>query len=92
MTPDKFNTVIKEIKYADYNEIQQIVEIIRIRKETLASEKINTYKIGDMVEFEHKNKTIKGTISKVKIKRISVKTENGSWDVPALVLQRSATF
>ena len=35
MTPDKFNTVINEIKYADYNEIQQIVEIIRIKKETL---------------------------------------------------------
>ena len=92
MTPDKFNTVINEVKYADYNEIQQIVEIIKIRKETLAKEKINTYKIGDMVEFEHNNKTIKGTISKVKIKRISVQTDNGRWDVPALVLQRSTTF
>ena len=92
MTPDKFNTVINEVKYADYNEIQQIVEIIKIRKETLAKEKINTYKIGDMVEFEHNNKTIKGTISKVKIKRISVQTDNGRWDVPALVLQRSQAF
>ena len=92
MTPDKFNTVINEVKYADYNEIQQIVEIIKIRKETLAKEKINTYKIGDIVEFEQNNKTIKGTISKVKIKRISVQTDNGRWDVPALVLQRSATF
>jgi hypothetical protein len=92
MTPDKFNTVINEIKYADYNEIQQIVEIIRIRKETLASEKINTYEIGDMVEFEHKNKTIKGKISKVKIKRISVKTDKGTWDVPALLLKRTQVF
>ena len=92
MTPDKFNTVINEVKYADYNEIQQIVEIIKIRKETLARERINTYKIGDMVEFEHNKQTIKGTISKVKIKRISVKTDKGNWDVPALVLQRTATF
>ena len=92
MTPDKFNTVINEIKYADYDEIQQIVNIIKIRKEYLANEIINTYKNGDLVEFEHSGDIIKGTISKVKIKRISVKTDKGTWDVPALLLRRSQAF
>ena len=92
MTPDKFNTVINEIKYADYDEIQQIVNIIKIRKEYLANEIINTYKNGDFVEFDHSGDIIKGTISKVKIKRISVKTEKGTWDVPALLLRRSQAF
>ena len=64
MTPDKFNTVINEIKYADYDEIQQIVNIIKIRKEYLANEIINTYKNGDLVEFNHSGNVIKGTISK----------------------------
>ena len=68
MTNDKFSDVINAVKYADYDEIQQIVNIIKIRKETLAKEKINTYKIGDMVEFNHSGRTIKGTIAKVKIK------------------------
>jgi len=92
MTPDKFNTVINEIKYADYDEIQQIVNIIKIRKEYLANEIINTYKNGDLVEFDHSGDIIKGTISKVKIKRISVKTDKGTWDVPALLLRRSQAF
>ena len=92
MTNDKFSDVINAVKYADYDEIQQIVKIIKIRKETLAKEKVSTYTIGDLVEFDHNGRTIKGTIAKVKIKRISVKTDEGRWDVPALVLQPQAPF
>ena len=87
MTQDNLAIVLENVRYADYNEIKQIVDIIKIRKETLAKEIINSYNIGDAVQFEHNGRKIKGTIAKVKIKRISVKTDEGRWDVPALVLQ-----
>ena len=92
MTQDKLAITLENIRYADYNEIKQISRVMKIRKETLAKEVINTYTVGDFVQFNHKGRNIKGTIAKVKIKRITVKTDEGRWDVPALVLQPQAPF
>ena len=92
MTQDNLAITLENIRYADYNEIKQISRVMKIRKETLAKEVINTYTIGDLVEFDHNGRTIKGTIAKVKIKRITVKTDEGRWDVPALVLQPTPAF
>ena len=92
MTQDNLAITLENIRYADYNEIKQISRVMKIRKETLAKEVINTYTIGDLVEFDHNGRTIKGTIAKVKIKRITVKTDEGRWDVPALVLQPAQAF
>ena len=92
MTQDNLSITIDNIINADYNDIKVITKVLKERKELLAKEKINTYEIGDLVEFDYKGRTIKGSIVKVKIKRITVKTDEGRWDVPALVLSRSPAF
>ena len=81
--------VEKHIRIASFHEIQSITKMIRARREIIDQNKINTFQTGDNVEFQHKGKTITGQITKVKIKRISVRTDQGLWDIPATLLNFS---
>ena len=81
--------VKKHIRIASFKEIQSITKMIRARREILNKNKIEQFSKGDKVEFEHNGKTITGQITKVKIKRISVRTDQGLWDIPATLLNFS---
>ena len=67
-------------------EINAIVELIKIRKEMLSKEKMSEMKVGDKVSFIHKGAKILGTIRKKNIKRLVVDTEIGGWNIPASLL------
>ena len=68
-------------------EINEIVELIQIRKEMLSKEKMNKLEVGDKVFFVKKNGIkVNGVITKKNIKRLVVDTDQGSWNVPASML------
>ncbi len=68
-------------------EINEIVELIQIRKEMLSKEKMNKLEVGDKVFFVKKNGIkVNGVIAKKNIKRLVVDTDQGSWNVPASML------
>ena len=67
-------------------EINAIVELVKIRKEMLSKEKMSEMKVGDKVSFIHKGAKIFGTIRKKNIKRLVVDTEIGGWNIPASLL------
>ena len=67
-------------------EINAIVELIKIRKEMLSKEKMSEMKVGDKVSFIHKGAKVLGTIRKKNIKRLVVDTEIGGWNIPASLL------
>jgi len=67
-------------------EINAIVELVKIRKEMLSKEKMSEMKVGDKVSFIHKGAKILGTIRKKNIKRLVVDTEIGGWNIPASLL------
>ena len=71
---------------ADREEIDEIAELITIRKEMLSKQKMNEMKIGDKVFFISKGKKVQGTIRKKNIKRLVVDTDQGGWNVPASML------
>jgi Mor family transcriptional regulator len=71
---------------ADNEEINEIAELIKIRKEMLSKQKMNEMKVGDKVFFMSKGSKINGTIRKKNIKRIVVDTNKGGWNVPASML------
>ncbi len=81
--------VEKFIRNLNYDEWVSISNMMKKRREIINKDKINNFSKGDHVEFNSKGKTIKGYITKVKIKRISVKTDEGKWDVPATLLEFS---
>ena len=71
---------------ADNEEINEIAELIRIRKEMLSKQKMNELKVGDKVFFISKGSKVMGTIRKKNIKRLVVDTDQGGWNVPASML------
>ena len=71
---------------ADNEEVNEIAELIRMRKEMLSKEKMRQMNIGDKVFFISKGSKVKGTIRKKNIKRIVVDTDQGGWNVPASML------
>jgi hypothetical protein len=71
---------------ADNEEINEIAELIRMRKEMLSKEKMREMNVGDKVFFMSKGSKVKGTIRKKNIKRIVVDTDQGGWNVPASML------
>jgi len=80
---DDINATIYKVTY---DELNSISKMIKTRRDILNKLSISKFKLEDTVEFIHKGRKIKGTIAKIKIKRISVKTDEGRWDVPANVL------
>ena len=71
---------------ADNEEVNEIAELIRMRKEMLSKQKMNEMNVGDKVFFISKGSKVKGTIRKKNIKRIVVDTDQGGWNVPASML------
>jgi len=67
-------------------EINAIIELVKVRKEMLSKEKMSEMKVGDKVSFIHKGAKVLGTIRKKNIKRLVVDTEIGGWNIPASLL------
>ena len=67
-------------------EINAIIELVKVRKEMLSKEKMGEMKVGDKVSFIHKGAKVLGTIRKKNIKRLVVDTEIGGWNIPASLL------
>ena len=80
---DDINAIIYKVTYEVLN---SITKMIKARREILNKISINKFALNDKVEFENNGTKVTGTISKIKIKRIAVKTDKGTWDVPATML------
>ena len=83
---DARDVVKTTIFNADNEEVNEIAELIRMRKEMLSKQKMNEMNVGDKVFFMSKGSKVKGTIRKKNIKRIVVDTDQGGWNVPASML------
>mgnify|MGYP000153055145 CR=1 FL=1 len=83
---DAMEEIKATIFSSNREEINAIVELIKIRKEMLSKEKMNEMKVGDKVSFIHKGAKVLGTIRKKNIKRLVVDTEIGGWNIPASLL------
>ena len=79
--------VHKYIRNASMNEISELADLIRTRKETLGKQKMQELKVGDKVTFNNKGKIVSGTIRKKNITRVVVDTPKGGWNVPVNVLE-----
>ena len=79
--------VHKYIRNASMNEISELADLIRTRKETLGKQKMQELKVGDKVTFTSKGIPISGTIRKKNITRVVVDTPKGGWNVPVNVLE-----
>ena len=82
-------TAIKAIHKADRNELDQIVEAVKLQRTFLAKQSARTFSIGDAVQFTGRgNRTVVGTVHKVNPKTVVVDSPTqGRWKVTASMLQ-----
>lgn len=73
--------------HATNEDLNQIVETVKYRRAQLARRTTATIRVGATVSFVGRNGiTHQGTVQKVMIKNVSVKTPTTTWRVPANML------
>ena len=80
----KINDVLNFIDDLNKDDLQKIINAVKMRRNQLHFKDAQTLKVGDAVSFEgRRGATLKGVVEKVKIKYILVRTTSGTrWNVP----------
>ena len=75
---------IEAIQQMDSEDLNSIITAIKLRRNQLHFRDAQSFKVGDRVFFNGRHGAVlKGTIEKVKIKYILVRTDAGQrWNVP----------
>jgi hypothetical protein len=80
----KLNKMIEDIYTLNGEEISKVVEAVKLRRNQLHSLSAHSLKFRDRVSFQGRyGRTETGTVEKVKIKYVLVRTDAGQrWNVP----------
>jgi DNA-binding protein len=82
------NAIAFVMTKATDEELSQIVQALKMRRQQLTKANVRSIKIGDKVEFSApKCGRIEGKVTAVKIKFISVSTKYGNYRVPASMIK-----
>lgn len=82
-------TAITAIRNTDRNELNQIIEAVKLQQNFLARNSARSFMIGDAVQFTGRgNRKVVGTVIKVNPKTIVVDSPSqGRWKVTASMLE-----
>jgi hypothetical protein len=80
----KLNKMIQDIYTLNSDELNSVIDAVKLRRNQLHSFDAHSFKIGDRVSFQGRHgSTETGTVEKVKIKYVLVRTNLGTrWNVP----------
>ena len=80
----KLKTIIEDIFKMESTDLNSVVDAIKMRRNQLHTADAHKFKFMDRVRFTgRQGRTLQGTVERVKIKYILVKTDLGQrWNVP----------
>ena len=80
----KVEKIIEGIYTLNNDELNSVVDALKLRRNQLHYQDAQSFRVGDRVSFKGRHNVIeKGTIEKIKIKYILVRTDRGQrWNVP----------
>ena len=85
-------TAVSAINSMNDDELEQIVDAIKLRRTYLSRQTTRELATGDSVEFEARGRTVKGTVIKINRKTVIVyEAGYGKWKVPASMLRKTET-
>ena len=89
---NRLKKTIDAIQQMDSEELNSVITAIKLRRNQLHFRDAQSFKVGDRVSFNGRHGAVlKGTIEKVKIKYILVRTDAGQrWNVPGSHLTKEA--
>ena len=80
----KLNKLIQDVGVLNSDELNKVVEAVKLRRNQLHFQDAHNLKFRDRVSFQGRHgRTETGTVEKVKIKYVLVRTDAGQrWNVP----------
>ena len=80
----KLNKMIQDVGVLNNDELNKVIEAVKLRRNQLHFQDAHSLKFNDRVSFQGRHGSIlKGSVDRVKIKYILVKTDAGQrWNVP----------
>ena len=80
----KLNKMIQDIGVLNNDELNKVVEAVKLRRNQLHFASAHSLRVGQRVSFQGRGGiTEKGTVEKIKIKYVLVRTDRGQrWNVP----------
>ena len=80
----KLQKILSDIYYMDGTELSAVIDAVKLRRNQIHSSDAHKFRFGDKVSFQgRRNSILKGTVEKVKIKYVLVRTDSGTrWNVP----------
>jgi len=85
---NKVQTAIDAIRNMNNDELNQIVDAIKLQRTYLARTTARAMAIGDTVEFEARGRVVRGTVTKINRKTVVVREQGyGQWKVTASLLR-----
>ncbi len=88
----KLQKIISDIYEMNGTDLSAIIDAVKLRRNQLHTSDAHQFRIGDRVSFQGRyGRTEKGTVDKVKIKYVLVRTDSGvRWNVPGSHLNKEA--
>ena len=80
----KLKTIVEDIFKMESTDLNAVVDAIKMRRNQLHTSDAHKFRVGDRVSFQGRhNSILKGTVERIKIKYILVRTDSGQrWNVP----------
>jgi FKBP-type peptidyl-prolyl cis-trans isomerase 2 len=91
---NRVNQAVELIYQMENDEVDQVVEAIKLKRTHLARQATGQLTVGDTVEFDARGRTVRGTVTKVNRKTVVVHERRPSdlvgtnWRVTASLLSR----
>ena len=84
---NKVQTAITEIRNMNNDELNQVVEAIKLQRTWLARTTAGALAVGDTVEFDARGRIVQGVVTKINRKTVIVKEGYTNWKVTASLLK-----
>jgi hypothetical protein len=85
---DNFTNTIAAIHKMNGDQLNQLVQAIKDRRNFLTRQKAVTFAVGDLVSFAARGMQVLGTVTKINVKTVQVRQNNSHtvWKVHASLL------
>ena len=88
VTDKMLNDTMGMIHNMNPDQIAQIVDAIKLRRNRINNQAMHTVQVGDNVQFTGRNgNVVSGSVTKKAINYVTVDTGAGRWKVPANMLE-----
>lgn len=85
---NKVQKAITEIRNMNNDELNQVIEAIKLQRNWLARTTARAMAVGDTVEFEARGRVVTGVVTKINRKTVIVREAGyGNWKVTASLLK-----